>query len=99
MPATENYPMVELGRAPFATAARFDAQGGSCSLYNVTQADFLFRDESWQAHTVRLISSSWRGIGAVFALVHDAPQCLHVTLSPFQNLHNTLPGDSGRRMT
>ena len=53
MPSGEHKPAVERGGTAFASGAGPDPNRVSRALDHITEANFLFGDETWQAHSMR----------------------------------------------
>ena len=52
MPSGEDKPAVERGGTTFASDAGPDPNRVSCALDDITEANFLLGDETWQAHSM-----------------------------------------------
>ena len=68
MPSGEDKPTVQRGGTTFAAGAGRDPNRVSRALDDVTEANFLLGDETWQAHS----------IGPVFASLLGRLFCLHL---------------------
>ena len=53
MPSGKDKQTVERRGATFASRAGPDPNRVSCTLDDITEANFLFGDETWQAHSMR----------------------------------------------